>query len=255
MKPAILSILALFAFRACDLFTPPARESYPVVCEFSLTNDSGVPTNVFKTGESFDLTCQVHNGGAVDKIYVHTGPSLFFEIWRADSVIVSSIEGLAWIQVVLVDTLGAGKTDIYHWRAPWTPARQTPLILPPGSYRAHVVAHYGFTDGFLLRPADIPFTVEEQTIPEWVRNLIARFESEPVGSPPQSIWEYSYHGATVYYVPPQCCDQFSTLYDENGAVMCAPDGGIAGGGDGQCPDFRNTRSNERLIWIDGRSRK
>lgn len=91
-------------------------------------------------------------------------------------------------------------------------------------------------------------------IPGWVNQLIAEFQSEPVGNPPQSIWSYEYNGQTVYYIPPQCCDQFSILYDSTGYIICAPDGGFTGRGDGQCPDFFQERKNECLIWQDSRQR-
>jgi hypothetical protein len=89
--------------------------------------------------------------------------------------------------------------------------------------------------------------------PVWVDQLIQQFQGEPVGNPPQSIWRYDYNGQVVYYVPAQCCDQFSTLYDSAGAVLCAPDGGIDGGGDRQCPEFREQRTGETLIWQDSRT--
>jgi hypothetical protein len=89
--------------------------------------------------------------------------------------------------------------------------------------------------------------------PAWVDALIKQFESQPVGNPPQSILRYDYNGQTVYYIPPQCCDQFSTLYDATGAVLCAPDGGLTGTGDGKCPDFIDKRSNEQLVWKDSRT--
>ena len=90
--------------------------------------------------------------------------------------------------------------------------------------------------------------------PAWVDQLIKKYESEPVGNPPQSIWRYEYNNQLVYYVPPQCCDQYSTLYDGEGAILCAPDGGITGKGDGKCSDFFDKRSNELLIWQDTRTR-
>ena len=31
------------------------------------------------------------------------------------------------------------------------------------------------------------------------------------------------------------CDQYNCLYDAEGTILCAPAGGIAGSGDGQCP--------------------
>jgi hypothetical protein len=91
--------------------------------------------------------------------------------------------------------------------------------------------------------------------PDWIDRLIVRFQTEPVGNPPRSIYRYEYKGQIVYYVPAQCCDQFSTLYDSQGHVLCAPDGGITGKGDDTCPDFGTERKNEQLIWLDPRSRK
>lgn len=88
--------------------------------------------------------------------------------------------------------------------------------------------------------------------PDWVNALIKKYESEPVGNPPQSIWRYTYRGQTVYFVPAQCCDQFSILYDVEGNILCAPDGGFTGQGDGKCPDFFKNRKDEKLIWKDNR---
>jgi hypothetical protein len=90
--------------------------------------------------------------------------------------------------------------------------------------------------------------------PKWVQNLIANYEKDTIGNPPRSIWEYDYNGQTVYYIPAQCCDQFSTLYDASGKVICAPDGGITGRGDGKCPGFMQERKNEKFIWEDSRTR-
>jgi hypothetical protein len=89
--------------------------------------------------------------------------------------------------------------------------------------------------------------------PYWVNQLIAQYKNAPPGNPPYSIWRYDYKGEAVYYVPPQCCDQFSVLYDSEGKVICAPDGGFTGGGDGRCPDFFQLRANEVLIWRDSRT--
>jgi hypothetical protein len=88
--------------------------------------------------------------------------------------------------------------------------------------------------------------------PEWLNNLIRKFESEAVGNPPKSIWQYQYKGQIVYYIPAQCCDLPSILYNKNGEIICAPDGGFSGRGDGRCTDFFKERSNEKLIWKDTR---
>ena len=90
--------------------------------------------------------------------------------------------------------------------------------------------------------------------PQWVNALIEQFKAEPVGNPPQSIWRYNYQGQVVYYVPAQCCDMFSTLYDADGNVICAPNGGIDGKGDGRCEDFLAQRTQEQLVWQDPRKR-
>lgn len=88
--------------------------------------------------------------------------------------------------------------------------------------------------------------------PPFVEALIAQMEAGPVGNPPASIWQYAYKGQEVYYVPPVCCDVPSTLYDRAGSVLCSPDGGLTGRGDGRCPDFFALRTGERRIWVDGR---
>ena len=88
--------------------------------------------------------------------------------------------------------------------------------------------------------------------PKWVDELAKKFQSEPVGNPRQSIWQYQYRGQIVYFVPAQCCDQYSDLYDANGNRICAPDGGFAGEGDGHCTDFFAARTNEKLVWKDPR---
>jgi len=89
--------------------------------------------------------------------------------------------------------------------------------------------------------------------PDWVDQLIKKFESEPVGNPPLSIWRYEYNGRVVYFVPAHCCDISSALYDADGNFLCAPDGGIKGTGDSRCTDFFTLRVNEQLIWQDPRT--
>lgn len=89
--------------------------------------------------------------------------------------------------------------------------------------------------------------------PRWVADLIERFQAEPIGNPPQSIWRYDYKGQRVYYIPAQCCDKFSRLFDEKGGLLCAPDGGLTGEGDGRCADFFRVRTKETLVWRDPRT--
>ena len=90
--------------------------------------------------------------------------------------------------------------------------------------------------------------------PAWVDDLIRTYQSAPVGNPPQSVWQYEYNAATVYYVPPQCCDQYSDLYDFFGTIIAHPDGGITGTGDGRASDFMTKRTKGVLVWKDDRTR-
>ena len=93
---------------------------------------------------------------------------------------------------------------------------------------------------------------EEDHHPEFVEKLIVRFESGPKQNPPGSIWRYHYNGRVVFYVPPSCCDVPSALYDGDGNLICAPDGGLTGDGDGRCPDFFRARTQGSRVWVDGR---
>ncbi len=119
-------------------------------------------------------------------------------------------------------------------------------------------------------PSDTPATVVTQTPapratplpaatepaasgnPKWVDDLIAQWQSEPAGNPPRSIARTEYKGQTVYYVRAPCCDQYNLLYDAQGNVLCAPDGGFTGKGDGKCSDFGTQGKKMQVIWQDSR---
>jgi hypothetical protein len=88
--------------------------------------------------------------------------------------------------------------------------------------------------------------------PPVVDRLITEFETSSKTNPPASIWRYEYRGLAVFYVPPSCCDIPGELYDSNGNLICGPDGGISGRGDGRCPDFFRERTEELRVWADDR---
>lgn len=89
-------------------------------------------------------------------------------------------------------------------------------------------------------------------VPPWLERLIGQMKARPPGNPPQSVWRYRYRGQTVYYLPPQCCDQTSVLFDAEGRVIGAPDGGLTGRGDGRAADFHAQRRQGLLLWRDQR---
>jgi hypothetical protein len=90
-------------------------------------------------------------------------------------------------------------------------------------------------------------------VPAAVAALIHELETQPVANPPAYVASYDYAGQIVYYVPPRCCDIFGDLYNAAGQVICHPDGGLTGRGDGRCPDFLSQRTNETIIWRDPRT--
>ena len=89
-------------------------------------------------------------------------------------------------------------------------------------------------------------------VPRWVRVLITQIQAQPVANPPSLIVQYEVDGRTFYYVPPRCCDIPSVLYDSNGKVLCSPDGGLTGRGDGRCPPGLTQLTGGRLLWRDPR---
>lgn len=89
--------------------------------------------------------------------------------------------------------------------------------------------------------------------PAWIKNIIAEVESYPASNPRISLTQYQYRNQIVYYLPvTHCCDFTSSLYNESGEFICAPDGGFTGGGDGKCSDFFTARQNAKVIWTDTR---
>jgi len=88
--------------------------------------------------------------------------------------------------------------------------------------------------------------------PQWLQERIANVLKERKRTPIIRILSYNYRGQQVYYQSAPCCDQYSTVYDSRGRVVCNPDGGITGQGDGKCPDFDKNKTNEKLVWQDPR---
>lgn len=89
--------------------------------------------------------------------------------------------------------------------------------------------------------------------PQWLSSLIANIQAAPVANPPVVISRYVFQGDTVYFLPARCCDVPSTLYRADGSIVCHPDGGLTGKGDGKCPTFFAERKDEKIIWTDPRT--
>ncbi len=88
-------------------------------------------------------------------------------------------------------------------------------------------------------------------VPSCIENKIQDIQNSPVENPPKEVWLWEYNGVSYYYFTAACCDQFSELYDADCNLVCAPDGGFTGMGDGNCvPGILN--ATKTLIWKDPR---
>lgn len=94
--------------------------------------------------------------------------------------------------------------------------------------------------------------IHQNSIPVFVQKKIEEFSAQKAANPPRSIYSYQYNKKTVYYISAPCCDIPSQVFDIDGTLICNPDGGISGKGDGKCFDFFQTRTDEKLIWKDAR---
>ena len=105
--------------------------------------------------------------------------------------------------------------------------------------------------GLLLscRAADVA-----EAEPAWLPAYVDARLAEPVSSPPGQVFRFVWRGQAVYYAPAYCCDIPSELRDASGAILCLPDGGFTGEGDGRCPAFASERSECELVWRDPRAK-
>ena len=63
----------------------------------------------------------------------------------------------------------------------------------------------------------------------------------------RQVYRFVHDNKYLYYFMADCCDQFDPVYDCDGNFICAPTGGLAGTGDGQCPNY-DLNNDSVLIW-------
>lgn len=66
---------------------------------------------------------------------------------------------------------------------------------------------------------------------------------------PKQLWRWTIDNKIYYHVISDCCDFYNYLYDSSCNLVCAPDGGFSGAGDGQCPPFEGS-IEKVLLWQD-----
>ncbi len=94
----------------------------------------------------------------------------------------------------------------------------------------------------------------QESQPDCVQSLIDQLKEQSVRNPPAKIIKYEIGHKTYYYIPPYCCDTYSDLYDDQCNLVCHPDGGFTGHGDGQCTELAGKISElaGKVIWEDKR---
>lgn len=138
MKSWILFMLIAVIFAGCDLLSPGSSGESSTNPSLTLTDTLGRSTSLFHTGENFDMYFSLRNTTGDTLTYYHTGPSVIFSILKGDSLVATSVDGMAFPQVVIGNIVPPGDTLKAWWRAPNSPARVEKLILAPGSYEAEV---------------------------------------------------------------------------------------------------------------------
>ncbi|MEZ5308084.1 MAG: hypothetical protein R2684_13140 [Pyrinomonadaceae bacterium] len=100
-----------------------------------------------------------------------------------------------------------------------------------------------FSTGCMDRAAD-------RTTPEppWLKAKIEEATRGRASNVPMHASRATYKQKLVYYISPNVPDGFGTLYDASGEILCHPDGGLNGRGDGRCGDFFDTARELTTIW-------
>ena len=88
-------------------------------------------------------------------------------------------------------------------------------------------------------------SISPSELPSCIDGKISEIESEELDD--RKVFTFLYKDARVYYVSARCCDFPSELYDLNCNVICYPDGGFTGSGDGKCRDLPDQKK-WTLVW-------
>ncbi len=108
---------------------------------FSLSKLDGTPGETFRSGEQFIVRLAITNLTGETRSYSYTPPNSVFRISHGDSVMITSVDGYAFPQVVLGVSIKPGETATYQWLAPTSGTYPQGIILPPGRYQATGQTH------------------------------------------------------------------------------------------------------------------
>jgi hypothetical protein len=97
----------------------------------------------------------------------------------------------------------------------------------------------------ILSACKVDDRIKIKVLYECPENLIYMDEYDT----PTELYQWTYKNKIYYYVRSSRYDGMNILYDSECNYICAPDGGLSGGGDGRCP-FSCSDSSiiKELIW-------
>jgi hypothetical protein len=84
--------------------------------------------------------------------------------------------------------------------------------------------------------------------PLWLEKRIEKAEKGLDIHSTYSIWKYVYNNQAVYYFNTYFENEFNYLYDKNGNLLGAPNGGSDDQGDKKIPDFFSKSRNMGMVW-------
>jgi hypothetical protein len=130
--------LAILLTGGCTHSTEPSARV--LVAAFAIEDSAGRPISQIHSGETFRVTFTLVNTTEDTLTYTrgNTGPPVIFRIVQEDSIVASSTDGYAFLQVVLGGCVAPGQSLHEVWNAPTTPAQYPKVVLGPGGYEASV---------------------------------------------------------------------------------------------------------------------
>ncbi len=157
MRPMPLLAVALSLFASCDLGESVDQNSVPV--DFVLLNAGGWQSSAFTIGDTVFVHFKLTNKLGRPITYFHTGPLIILQILQGDSVVATSVDGLAFPQDAMAAVLQDGQSVTADWPAPNAPWSSRTIVLYPGVYRAAVAHSDLFNRLGIQPPTPIQFTV------------------------------------------------------------------------------------------------
>ena len=85
-------------------------------------------------------------------------------------------------------------------------------------------------------------------VPPCIQNFIEHNGRVDSGERLLAIYRYKYQKHYVYFGYSDCCDMYNLLFDSDCHVLCAPNGGFSGAGDGKCPNFFKEATEKTELW-------